>query len=301
MLLADRKLDFFIIGAQKAGTTSLYDYLSQHRDIFLPSSKDFFAFNDDPHYGVSESKLPEYFRNYAGEVVIGGSNVQVLPFENAIRNLRDYRPDIKIVIMLRNPIDRAYSAYWMMRRAGLEPCETFEAALQLDTERAHNHDFRTRAELRYLHHGFYDEQLANVFRYFEPAQVHIALFDDLATNPQETTDRVLSSLGLTSCNSEIDFDFRSNESSMPRSPMLESLIRGRGAWKRLYHKAVPLRFRILVNDRVMSGIERKLLQPYRYPKLAADTRERLVEIYRPHLDRLGALLGRDLSSWQRLD
>jgi hypothetical protein len=301
MLPTDRKLDFFIVGAQKAGTTSLYNYMSQHEDIFLPFNKDFFAFNDDPHYGVSELRLPQYYREYAGQEVIGGSNVQVLPFETAIGTLHAYRPDIKIVVMLRNPIDRAHSAFWMMRRAGLEPCETFEAALKLDADRGTSDDFRTRAELRYIDHGFYDQQLANVFRFFKPEQVHIALFDDLANDPQETTGSILSWLGVTSGDKGIDFGFRSNESSMPQSPKLESLIRSQGPWKRAYHRVVPLRLRILVNERVISRMEESILQPFQYPGLARTTRERLLDLYRPHLERLSALLGRDLGQWQRLD
>lgn len=300
MLPKDRKLDFFIIGAQKAGTTSLYDYLAQHEHVYLPFNKDFFAFNEDPHYGITEAALPSYYRDYAGQELVGGSNVQVLPFADAIANLHHYRPDIKVVVMLRNPVDRAYSAFWMMRRTGLEPCKSFEAAIDLEDERSSSSDFRTRAELRYLEHGFYDEQLIKLFNVFDPKQVFVALFDDLAADPQKTTETLLAWLGASSGTEGIDFDFRSNESSLPRSARLEALIRSQSGWKRAYHRTIPLGLRNAVNKHVIARVEDLILQPFQYPTLAEDTRQRLLSLYRPHMERLSTLIGRDLSPWQQL-
>ena len=112
----NRKIDFFIVGAAKAGTTSLYRYLRQHEDIYLPPNKDFFVFNDDPTYGVPVSKIGVYYRKYGGEPLVGGSNVMIMRFAGAVRNLHHYNPDARLIVMLRNPVDRAYSNYWMMRR-----------------------------------------------------------------------------------------------------------------------------------------------------------------------------------------
>ena len=187
----DRKLDFFIVGAQKAGTSSLYRYLAQHEAIFLPQSKDFFAFNEDPTYGVPGPKLSAFYRSYAGQPLVGGSNVQIMPFPEAIRNLHEYNPEILPIAMLRNPVDRAYSAYWMMRRIGREPCATFEAALAEDSRRANCGGFRDKAELRYLEHGNYCDQIDMLYRYFDREGVYVALFDDLVENPEQVTREIL--------------------------------------------------------------------------------------------------------------
>ncbi len=293
----DRKLDFFIVGAQKAGTSSLYQYLAQHQGIFLPKAKDFFAFNEDAVYGVPASKLEAYYRAYAGQARVGGSNVQIMPFPEAVRNLHAYNPDIQLIAMLRNPVDRAYSAYWMMRRTGREPCATFEAALAEDLRRARCGGFREKAELCYLEHGNYVDQLSLIYRYFDRERVFVGLFDDLVETPEKVTRAILRRLDLNTSDLGIDFSKAANEASMPRSMILQRIIKGQSGLKKVYRSLAPLGLQVRANDAIFTKLEERNLKPVRYPPMAPETRAKLAAHFRPANEKLSALLGRDLSHW----
>ena len=294
----DRKLDFFIVGAQKAGTSSLYQYLAQHKEVFLPQGKDFFAFNDDPVYGVPGSKLKAYYRGYGGQPRVGGSNVQIMPFPEAVRNLYDYNPEIQLIAMLRNPVDRAYSAYWMMRRTGREPCATFEAALAEDVQRARCGGFREKAELCYLEHGNYYDQLSLIYRYFDRERVFVGLFEDLVANPEQLTRTILRRLNVDTSNLRIDFSKAANEASMPRSMILQRIMKGQSGLKKMYRSLTPLGLQIRANEAIFTKLEERNLKPVSYPPMAQDTRANLADHFRPGNEKLSALLGRDLSHWR---
>lgn len=294
---SDRKIDFFIVGAQKAGTTSLYDHIARHPELFLPSGKDFYAFNDDPLYGVSGSGLLPYYREYRGQRLIGGSNVQIMRFPSAVRNLHQYNPRTKLIILLRNPVDRAYSAFWMMRNLGLEPCDTFEAALAQDGARAERGDFRENAELRYLEPGYYDEQIDFIHGLFDSGSIYIGLFDDFVRQPERITREILDWLGAETSGLAIDFSKRSNEASRPRSMMLQRIIRSQNRLKKFYRSVVPLGARDRLNAAIFSKLQARNLAPFKYPEMAAETRSRLVEHFLPHNRRLSELIDRDLSHW----
>lgn len=294
----DRKLDFFIVGAQKAGTSSLYQYLAQHKEMFLPEGKDFFAFNEDPVYGVSGSKLSAYYRNYAGQPLVGGSNVQIMPFPEAVRNLHDYNPDIQLIAMLRNPVDRAYSAYWMMRRTGREPCTTFEAALAEDSQRARRGDFRDMAELRYLEHGNYYDQLNVIYRYFDRERVLVALFEDLVRDPEQVTRDILERLGADTSELRIDFSKIANEASMPRSMALQRIMKSQNGLKKLYRSLTPLNLQVHANEALFAKLEEKNLKPVKYPPMAPETRARLADHFLSGNEKLSVLIGRDLRHWR---
>lgn len=293
----DRKIDFFIVGAQKAGTSSLYQFLSQHKAIFLPAGKDFFAFNDDPVYGVPESKLGVYYRNYAGQPLVGGSNVQIMAFPSAVQSLHEYNPDIRLIIMLRNPVDRAYSAYWMMRRSGRERCETFEAALAAEDARVERGAFRDKTEFSYLAHGHYREQIEFIYRLFGREKVHIGLFDDLKSNPEHLTLQVLEYLGASTSDVDIDFSKKANEASMPRSMTLQRFMRSQNGLKRTYRALAPAGLQVRVAESLSARLEKWNLRPVRYPPMAPATRAELVKHFRARNEKLSDLIGRDLSHW----
>jgi hypothetical protein len=296
--MLDRKLDFMIIGAQKAGTTSLYGYLAQHPHVFLPPGKDLFAFNDDPVYGVGAERLGSYFTDCRGEPLVGASNVQILPFPSALKNLQAYNPDLKLIIMLRNPIDRAYSSYWMMRRHGREPSDTFESALAWEQQRQRAKDFRTRAELCYRFHGRYAEHIDRVWSAFPRERVYIRLLDDLKQDPLREVSNLLRWLGADPDAAEIDLSQTLNPSRMPRWMPLQRAIKSSGPLKQLYVRLAPVRVREALNQYLFNPLQDYNLRPFKYPPMAADTRAELFEYYRADLGRLSEMIGRDLSHWQ---
>ena len=183
--------NLLIVGAAKSGTTSLHNYLNQHPDIFMCSPK-------EPHFLINKEigkqrinkgiiDLKDYeslFGEKAHLKYRGESSVMYLSFpEIAIKNIKHYLDDdIKIIIMLRNPVERAYSGYQHVKRYKMMENLSFEDALELGEERYHDIKNFTPAS-RYLELGNYYNQV-NVFRKsFD--NIHVVIYDDYKTNFNE--------------------------------------------------------------------------------------------------------------------
>ena len=196
----DRKIDFLIIGAQKAGTTSLYDHLAGHEDLFLPIRKDLPFFVDAGSGEVRERDFGYHYRPCNGAALLGGSFVHLLYHPESPVRIGAYNPGMRLIAMLRNPVDRAYSAYWFARREGYEAKASFEEALALEDERATG-SMRERNELTYLGHGRYHEQLARYLERFDRSALYLCLFEDFVAAPEAVVSDILAWLGVDNpCN-----------------------------------------------------------------------------------------------------
>lgn len=135
MKTESRKPDFFIVGAPKAGTTSIYSYLVQHPEIFMPARKEPYFFGQWRRN--SEEDLRDYLRLFRGvpeSKVAGEASTTYLYLQSAAEEIKAFRPDAKIIIMLRNPVDRAYSQYWHHVRLGWVEA-SFEEELEAEEAR----------------------------------------------------------------------------------------------------------------------------------------------------------------------
>jgi hypothetical protein len=290
------RIDFFLVGAQKSGTTSLHRYLQRHPRIFLPHRKEIEHFVLDEKYRELERLLPyDYPAGIAADLV-GLSNVELLFFPHAPERLHRYNPDARIVASLRDPVDRAYSAYWYQRSVGVERAATFEEALarepMLDPE-----DRLARGQLAYLEHGHYAEQLERYRRFFPDERIHVLLYDDMRRD-NGYLPRLLAWLGI----GDPDFcppEERHNVTAEPRFPWLQRMLRAADSpVMRAYRAVMPTRLRYFLFRHVVEPVSEANLRPFRYPPMREETRERLRAYYRPHNERLAALLGRDLGHWQ---
>lgn len=194
--------NLLIVGAAKSGTTSLHNYLNQHPDIFMCSPKEpHFLINKEIgkqriHQGVVALKDYESlfgakdYLKYRGE-----SSVMYLSFpEIAIKNIKHYLDDnVKIIIMLRNPIERAYSGYQHVKRYNVMENLSFEDALELAEERYHNVKNFTPAS-RYLELGNYYKQVNLFKKSFD--NVHIVIYDDYRANFNEELNKIFDYLQI---------------------------------------------------------------------------------------------------------
>lgn len=291
-----RKIDFMIIGAQKAGSSSLHYYLSQHPDIFMPKLKDIQFFERDEYYNRLEDVIGAIYKDVKDEKIIGGSDVNLLYFYYTADRLYEYNPNIKLIAILRNPIDRAYSAYWAARlRGGFETCKSFEEALEKENERRRG-TLRERGILTYLEHGHYDEQLEYYFKVFGKEKVYVLLTEDLRNNPQETVKNLLLWLGVTPDISYIDFRKKYNVSAISKALWMQRFFISEGIHTMIYRK-LPPDLRLFIYDNIYLRFRKLNSKPFKYPPMNPETRERLIEYFRPHIERLSEMIGRDLSHW----
>jgi len=295
----ERKIDFWIIGASKAGSTSLNDYLTQHPHIYLPWEKDYNVLIREDMYEQREKYFRMMYKGLRHEKIVGGALAESMYFPYVAERLFALNQQMKILAILRNPIDRAYSSYWYNRRNGWELCQTFEEALKKESSRSQG-TLLEQCTLTYLRHGHYYEQLRRYEKIFGFDNMYITFTDDLQGSPEKTIRNILIWLGTEPDCSMIDFSRRSNEASMPRYPWLQHILMSPDSlYRRLARKMIPLSLqKPIMRHFVFKLTEEKNLQPFRYPPMHPDTHKQLIDYYTPHNRELSKMVGRNLSHWQ---
>lgn len=294
--------NFLVIGAQKA-TTSLFQYLRQHPDVYM-ESKDcrFFAFEGagpDSVRGpgardIMSRKTVTDFEDYralfagtSGEKAVGETSPIYLYVSQAADRIKHYVPRAKLIVVLRNPVERAYSAYLLLARYGLERL-SFSEALRQEPARIADcwHPI-----WHYGSRGFYHDQLTRYYRLFDQEQIGVYLYDDLTDDPAGTTQNVLRFLGVDEAFVPDTSRSYDDVASVPRNRAFERLLRRPSPLKTALEPVLPKAFRDGVRARLH---ERNLTEPAPLPEAA---REQLTDAYREDILKLQELIGRDLSGW----
>jgi hypothetical protein len=196
-----RKLvDFVICGTQKGGTSALDAYLRGHPEICMAEYKEVHFFNNESFFADGRPDYAGYHSSFSpGEThrFVGEVTPIYMYWDAAPRRIWEYNPDMKIIVVLRNPIDRAYSHWNMERYRGMEDLP-FGEAIRNEEDRCrealpHQHMFHS-----YVDRGFYTEQLRRLWRYFSREKVLVLRSENLRNRPQETLDRVFAFIGVDS-------------------------------------------------------------------------------------------------------
>jgi hypothetical protein len=244
--------DLYIVGAQKAGTTSLYYWLAQHPEVYgRQDTKDFPFFADEKLYGQGIERFARCFTGVSNQRYLMAGSVQYLFFSVALERICSVRPDAKILVLVRDPVARAISAYRYAVQRGLEP-RSFDDSVAMELS-ADNRDQAysvkvDRFQKYYVARGLYGEQLLRLYRMFPPNQVFVGIFEDMIANPDLFTERLLTFLGLD--NVWIEFGRSNTTSGTPRSRLVSRLFYNkaiRDSWAMEQLKRLiphPIRFRI---------------------------------------------------------
>lgn len=287
--------DFFVIGAYKCGTTTLHRLLAQHPQIFMARKEpNFFAFSEDyeggrPVPATAVRTWTHYLRLFEDApqgALVGEVSPEYLVSPLAATRIREVLPEARLIAILRNPVERAYSDFLMYLRDGVEPCRDFREAL--DQQDARRKEGLPTGE--YIATGFFGRQLLPWFDTFGADRLKVVLLEDLAADPQTTLTHIFGFLGV---------ETMTIADTAPRNPAgvpANSLVR---AAYRIRHRLGPL-LRPLVPSPVKDRLDALLAHGLERPRIDAATRARLVEIYRDDIRLLGHLIGRDLSHWTQL-
>jgi hypothetical protein len=288
--------NFLVIGAARSATTSLHYALRAHPQVYVPERKEpnFFAFeglpaNSDPGVATSVTRLEDYVRLFEGvtdEEAIGEVSPTYLANPRACQRIHGRIPEAKLIAVLRNPVERAYSDYLMRVREGLEPHRDFGRALAEEEAR-----YRVRHPGGYyVRTGFYGHQLRPYFEGFGADRIQVHLFEDLVGKPDETLASIFRFLG-------VDPDFRTghlmqtNISGVPRNAALAALFWMRMRFGALASAVLPLETKRRMKALMEKGLDR--------PALLPEHRKQLVDVYRDDVRDLEKLLGRSLEHWLR--
>jgi hypothetical protein len=191
--------NFFIVGSAKAGTTSLYSYLRQHPDIFMPEWKELSFFIGDKYGPLHKVKKPIYYYRLFEKVynykAVGEASTSYLYDTASPELIKNKLGIVRIIILLRDPVDMSYSLYnHQVRREG-EQLETFEAALEVEHDRISDPNFRKKcygwhANYYYFQRGLYFEQVKRYLNKFGKENVKIILLDELKNDPVKISQEV---------------------------------------------------------------------------------------------------------------
>lgn len=287
-----------IAGAEKAGTTSLGAYIGCHPRVFCHLSgelkKDQLEFDVFVRGPVSEEEFEDEFirtfgRGPGSEELVVGKSVGLLHRPEASRRLYEHNPNCRLIVSLRDPVDRAYSSFWYQRYRGAESAETFEQAIE--QERVRSERGVSDPERMYLGKGRYIEHLENLAQLFGASQLHVVTLDDIKRRPQHVVDGICEFLGLEQF--QLDDVIVENRAKMPRWPWLAQAAQQESLVKEAFRAVVPkpLRRRMWRWLRRLNAVERTP------PPMSEHIRTKLEKYFRPYNRRLEEFLGRDLSRW----
>lgn len=192
------QLQFIVAGAQKAGTTALNYYLKRHPEVALPTKKELHFFDHDPRFAadsVSYAPLHAMFDPAKPGAVAGENTPNYLYWPPAMARIRDYNPAMKLIFVLRNPIERAFSQWNMQRARGIEPLDFLEA-IRTEPKRLERLPLETKRKFAYLDRGRYAEQLHRVFNLFPREQLLIVRYESFRAEQEDAVNRIYSFLGL---------------------------------------------------------------------------------------------------------
>jgi hypothetical protein len=264
---------FFVIGAMRSGTTALARYLGAHPEVFVAPEKEVHYF--DRHHDRGLDWYRSRFAGANGERAIGEATQTYMYFPEVIPRIAEVVPDARLIAILRNPVDRAYSHYWMNRSFRVETL-SFREAIEADPE----HPPKGAQVFPYVERGRYVVQLQRASERFPRERLHVLLLEDLIREPEDTFRRLCRFL-------EIDEAFR--------PPNLGTPINRHTEFRSLKVRAIGRR----LPKPLGLVLARLNARPVTYPAMDPGLRRELVERFAPDNARLAAWLGRDLSVWDR--
>jgi hypothetical protein len=194
-----QKLEFIVAGAQKSGTTALNYYLKRHPRIALPIKKELHFFdNDDLFAGgnVSYEPLHGMFRPTRPGSIAGENTPIYLYWRPSLPRIRNYNPGMNFIVILRNPIERAFSQWNMQRSREHEPLD-FVDAVQAEGRRIADVAPKQLRKFSYLDRGRYADQLERAFRLFPRERFLILKYETFRARQREMVDEVFRFLNLT--------------------------------------------------------------------------------------------------------
>ena len=279
--------DFMIVGASKAGTTSLFRILASSEAVYMPEKKElnFFsvATRSKKIHEISLDKYKKYFDRAPTGTLIGEASPSYLWFPGVSEKIKYFLPAARIVMILRNPVDRFWSDYQYAVFRGYHQHELPEIL-----SGRHAENFGWHSPYALIQKGRYANQVASYLDAFGKENVFIALFDDFVSAPVSVAQSVMEFIG-----SDARVDERSTWHNLGRTVRSRRLASARPlvTTSRLLAR-LPRSWRTFVDDRYLAVNSK----PGKV-QIPNPVRAQLLEIYAEDIEKLSSLLSRDLSSW----
>jgi len=197
-MTAVKKVDFLVAGAQKSGTSALDAYLREHPELCFPRQKELHFFDKDRLFASGHVDYAAYHAHFdprPPQHLLGESTPAYLYWPQAVERIARYNPTMLIIVVLRNPITRAYSHWNMVRQWRSEPL-SFLGAVSAEAERMRTLSPRRRMQIAYVDRGFYCRQLKRLWQHIPREQTVVFKSDDLLASPRDVLERTAKFLDI---------------------------------------------------------------------------------------------------------
>lgn len=292
--------NFIGIGAPKAGTTWLASCLAEHPEVFIAPTKETNFFDYDSIEGRWDEYLAHFGRS-GDERAVGEISTRYLTSKAAPTRIRSQLPEVRLIVSLRDPVDQVYSHYWHMRRQNFHAWRSshfgevsFEEALERHADQL-------------IRPALYATHLERWLREFSRSRLHVILYDDIRSRPHDVIRNLFRFLQVDEAFLPVSLDARGSSMRAGVSPRSPALGRWHGTVydllnRAVYHPAkrrIGVRRAIWIKDKVKvrTAMEWVFLRPG-YPQMRLETRAKLRRRFTGEIERLGELLGVDLSVWK---
>jgi hypothetical protein len=288
---------FLIVGVQKAGTTSIYNYLQEHPQVFMSLVKETNFLEQDWETFPPEKQnkngiitIEDYaalFTDVRDEIAIGEASPNYLfHYQSSAARIKKYVPNAKLIVVLRNPLERAYSDYLMHIRDAIGSQVT-SFSEQID-KKAHK-SFIIRK-------GFYATPLKYYLEQFETEQIKVYLYDDLVRNSEQFMQDFYTYIKVDP-NFKPDVTQKVQQAKVPKNKTIHNLLQRKNPLRTFAANTLktimPLETRQKVRDRLINlNSQSKKVVP-----LTIEDRQKLINLYRDDILQLQDLIDRDLSTW----
>ena len=291
--------NFFILGAAKAGTTTLWDLLNQHPQVYLSFSKEPMYFSRDDFFANGLDWYRDtYFTDWKGQPLVGEATPHYLYWAEKVapRLARTFEPGAtKLIVIFREPVQRAYSWYWNMVKEGKESLP-FAEAIEAEPRNL-KENWERLASFGAMTYGYargsqYATQLQHFLALFPRENFHFLLQEDLRKDFAAAMRGLFTFLGV-----DPDVTVQpvvSNASAMPRNRGFHQLLHGSSRLKELVKRLLPYNLRYRLKTNLAEANMRSFEYPPLDPALAASLRPRFTD----EVTRLSNMIDRDLSHWR---
>jgi hypothetical protein len=291
--------DFFVIGAGKSGTTTLYGLMRQHPDIFLPDQKEthfFYCDGQPPNFadtGAMRMNETAVFDRKAYESLYRGKSGlkgEICPTyllgEHVAERIFARRPDAKIIAILRDPVERTFSAYRFMKARGSETGSFDEA---LDAEAEHIRD-NWQPMAHYTRGSFYYAQLKPYYDFFSSDQILVVEFERFSRTPVVVTNEILAFLGQRPLEQGTSVA-QTNKTVIIENPLLASMLVQNRKGFQMLRRMFPKKYRARMKEWLLSKLATN------EEKMSEETRARLKALFAEDAQMTRELTGQRFENW----
>lgn len=290
-----KKPNFICIGAQKAGTTSLQDILYQHPDVYLSPIKEIKFFHRDEHYKKGLKWYSNHFKDALPHQVIGDITPDYILYEPAAKRIfENLGKDIKIIVLLRNPVERAFSQFNFHRSMKVESETDFRNMIK-------NYpaiDFKNTSFINwytpnyYIERGLYYNQLKRYYDLFPKENIHIAIFEEIFGEKRAyELNRLFKFIGIEN---QLNIEIKhSHATRVPKNNLVSKTINNFKELKQILKPFLPKKLYISIRKNILKFTSKKP------DKIDTALKKELFNIYfNKDIQQLEKLIDRDLSIWK---